>query len=96
VGEPRHYGPNAPTSIKALLKVLGEHRKRGFSIIQDAYAPGMSSIAAPVRKGDGPTTGVLLIAGPSARLTLKRMQQLALPSCAPPASCPCRPTPRRS
>jgi IclR family transcriptional regulator, acetate operon repressor len=75
LGDPRHYGPNAPTSIKALLKVLAEHRKRGYSIIQDTYAPGMSSMAAPVRKADGPTTGVIVVAGPSARLTLKRMQQ---------------------
>jgi len=47
LGSPKHYGPNAPTSIKALLKVLDEHRKRRYSIIQDAYAPGMSSMAAP-------------------------------------------------
>lgn len=75
LGEPRHFGPNAPTSIKALLKVLAEHRKRGFSLIQDAYAPGMSSMAVPVRRGDEPTTGVVVIAGPSARLTLARMKQ---------------------
>ena len=75
LGDPRHYGPNAPTSIKALLKLLAEHRKRGYSIIQDVYAPGMSSMAAPVRKGDGPATGVIVVAGPSSRLTLKRMQQ---------------------
>lgn len=73
IGEPKHYGPNAPTSIKALMKMLDTHRKRGYSIIQDAYAPGMSSMAAPVRKGSDPTTGVIVIAGPSARLTLKRM-----------------------
>jgi DNA-binding IclR family transcriptional regulator len=75
LGDPRHFGPNAPTSIKALLKILAEHRKRGFSVIQDAYAPGMSSMAAPVRRGDEPTTGVVVIAGPSARLTPARMKQ---------------------
>lgn len=75
LGNPKHYGPNAPTSIKALLKMLDEHRKRGFSIIQDTYAPGMSSMAAPVRKGDEHTTGVLVIAGPTMRLSMKRMQQ---------------------
>jgi DNA-binding IclR family transcriptional regulator len=73
IGDPKHYGPNAPTSIKALLKVLDEHRKRGFSIIQDTYAPGMSSMAAPIRRGNEATTGVLVVAGPSPRLTLKRM-----------------------
>lgn len=75
IGDPQHYGPTAPTSIKAVLKLLAEHRKRGFSIIVDAYAPGMSSMAAPIRRGDEPTTGVLVIAGPSARLTAKRMVQ---------------------
>lgn len=73
IGNPKHYGPNAPTSIKALMKMLDTHRKRGYSIIEDTYAPGMSSMAAPVRKGNEPTTGVIVIAGPSARLTLKRM-----------------------
>ena len=73
IGDPKHYGPNAPSSIKALLKVLEDHRKRRFSIIQDAYAPGMSSMAAPVKRADKPATGVILIAGPSSRLTLKRM-----------------------
>ncbi len=73
MGNPKHYGPNAPTSIKALMKMLDTHRKRGYSIIQDTYAPGMNSMAAPVRKGNEPTTGVIVIAGPSARLTLKRM-----------------------
>ena len=75
IGNPKEYGPNAPTSIKALLKVLDEHRKRRFSIIQDAYAPGMSSMAAPVKRADGPATGVVVIAGPSARLPFKRMLQ---------------------
>jgi IclR family acetate operon transcriptional repressor len=75
IGEPKDYGPNAPTTIKALMKVLEEHRNRRFSIIQDAYAPGMSSMAAPVKRSNESATGVVVIAGPSSRLTLKRMQQ---------------------
>lgn len=75
LGLPKHYGPNAPTSVRAFLKVLDEHRKRGFSIIQDAYAPGMSSMAAPIHKGDEATSGVLVIAGPTMRLGTKRMLQ---------------------
>lgn len=75
MGDPRHYGPAAPTSIKALLKVLDEHRKRRFSLVQDAYAPGMGSMAAPVQRPGEPATGVVVIAGPSSRLTPKRMLQ---------------------
>ena len=74
IGSTRHYGPQAPTSIKALLAVLEGHRKRRYSIIRDAYAPGMSAMAAPVRRAGEPATGVIVIAGPSARLTVKRMQ----------------------
>jgi DNA-binding IclR family transcriptional regulator len=54
--------------------VLDEHRKRGFSIIQDAYAAGMNAMAAPVGRAGEPTTGVVVIAGPSSRLTPKRMR----------------------
>ncbi len=77
MGDPKHFGPNAPTSVKALLKMLDVHRKRGYSLIQDVYAPGMSSMAAPVARPREPATGVLVIAGPSSRLTLKRMQGFA-------------------
>jgi len=74
IGSRANYGPAAPESIKGLLKVIEQHAKRRFSIIQDAYAPGMSAMAAPVRRAGEPATGVIVIAGPSARLTVKRMQ----------------------
>jgi DNA-binding IclR family transcriptional regulator len=79
IGDPKHYGPAAPTSIKALLKALDEGRKRRFSIIQDAYAPGMSSMAAPVQRAGERASGVVVIAGPSSRLTLPRMLQFGPP-----------------
>ena len=75
LGQPRHYGPAAPTSLRALLKLLDEHRERGYSVIEESYAPGMSSMAAPVQRKGGPATGVIVIAGPAMRLTAKRMQQ---------------------
>ncbi|HVR53326.1 MAG TPA: IclR family transcriptional regulator C-terminal domain-containing protein [Pseudorhodoferax sp.] len=75
MGQPKNFGPNAPTSFKALLKLLDEHRRRRYSVIEEAYAPGMSSMAAPVQRSGEPATGVLVIAGPSARLTASRMRQ---------------------
>ncbi len=72
-GNPRDFGPNAPTTIKALLKMLAEHRKRGYSLIRDVYAAGMSAMAAPVQHKGGATTGVVIIAGPSLRLAEKRL-----------------------
>ena len=76
LGQPRQFGPNAPTSLKALLAQLRQHARRGYAIIQDAYAPGMSSMAAPVRRKSEPATGVLVVAGPSVRFTAKSMARL--------------------
>ncbi|MET0527285.1 MAG: IclR family transcriptional regulator [Microvirga sp.] len=72
-GQRAHFGPNAPTTFKALLEKLQESRARGFSLLYDAYAPGMSAMAAPVQRRGEHATGVVVIAGPSMRLTEKRM-----------------------
>lgn len=76
LGQSRQFGPKAPTSLRSLLTQLRQHAKRGYSIIQDAYAPGMSSMAAPVRRKGEPATGVIIVAGPSARLTVKNMTRI--------------------
>jgi len=78
-GSPRVYGPKAPTTFKALMKVLEEDRKRGFSMIVEMYAPGMSAMAAPVMRRGGEVAGVITIAGPLQRLTVARMQELGAP-----------------
>ena len=75
MGSPVHFGPNAPSTIKGLLKLLREHRCRGFSMARDTYASGMSSMAAPVQRKGEQTTAVVVIAGPSMRLTEARMLQ---------------------
>ncbi len=75
-GDPAQYGPKAPTTIKALTKVLQEDRKRGFSLINEMYSPGMTAMAAPVRRRDEPAIGVITIAGPLMRLTEQRMLEL--------------------
>ena len=75
MGDRASYGPNAPRSIKALMTLLKEHRKRGFSLVRETYAPGMSSMAAPVQRRGEPATGVIVVAGPSVRLTEARMLQ---------------------
>lgn len=73
LGSPRDFGPNAPTTISQLLDLLAAHRRRGYALIRDVYAPGMSSMAAPVqRRGDAPTAAIV-IAGPSVRFTEDKM-----------------------
>jgi DNA-binding IclR family transcriptional regulator len=78
-GAPREYGPKAPTTFKALMKLLEEDRKRGFSLMTEMYAPGMSAMAAPVLRRGAEAAGVITIAGPLQRLTAARMQELGRP-----------------
>jgi DNA-binding IclR family transcriptional regulator len=75
-GEPRSFGPKAPTTFKALMKVLEDDRKRGFSLMTEMYAPGMGAMGAPVQRRSEPAIGVITVAGPLVRLTLQRMQAL--------------------
>ena len=75
-GPPKDYGPKAPTTVLALLDMLHAARARGYAMIDEVFAPGMSAMAAPVVRGLE-TVGVVSIAGPRQRLTWARMQQLA-------------------
>jgi IclR family transcriptional regulator, acetate operon repressor len=75
-GSPAEYGPKAPTTVKALLGFLHAARVRGYAMIDEVFAPGMSAMAAPVfRRKEA--IGVISIAGPRLRLTQSRMQELA-------------------
>jgi DNA-binding IclR family transcriptional regulator len=73
-GDPKSYGPKAPTTFRALMRVLDEDRRRGFSMMTEMYAPGMSAMAAPVQRRNEPAIGVITVAGPLVRLTPQRMQ----------------------
>lgn len=76
-GAPEDYGPQAPTSMKALIGFVRAARRQGYSTIVEVFAPGMSAMAAPVRAPGGPAIGVITIAGPLVRLSEARMQALA-------------------
>ena len=75
-GAPKDYGPKAPATVRALLGFLNAARVRGFAMIDEVFAPGMTAVAAPVMRG-GEAIGVISIAGPRTRLTSARMQALA-------------------
>ena len=75
-GAPEDYGPNAPTTVKALLGFLHGARTRGYAMIDEVFAPGMTAMAAPVLRR-GVATGVISIAGPRTRFTVPRMHALA-------------------
>jgi IclR family transcriptional regulator, acetate operon repressor len=75
-GSPAQYGPKAPTTIKALLGYLHAGRVRGYAMIDEVFAPGMSTLAAPVMRRQE-AIGVISIAGPRLRLTTARMHEIA-------------------
>jgi DNA-binding IclR family transcriptional regulator len=75
-GQPKQYGPNAPTTISGLLKFVHAARERGYATINEVFAPGMTAMAAPVQRRGYPAMGVISIAGPLVRLDEKRMASL--------------------
>lgn len=79
VGQPDAFGPNAPTSLAAVLAAVQATRAQGYSLTVDTYTPGLSAMSAPVRFAEQPAFGVLTIAGPTVRFTQERMQSLAGP-----------------
>ncbi|MBE7366385.1 IclR family transcriptional regulator [Ramlibacter pallidus] len=76
LGKPKDFGPNAPTSIKAVMTHVKAARQRGYSMINEMFAPGMTAMAAPVLGATGAAIGVITIAGPLVRLTPQRMEAL--------------------
>ena len=75
-GSPKAYGPKAPTTVKVLLGFLHAARIRGYAMIDEVFAPGMTAIAVPVMRRKV-AIGVISIAGPRIRLTQERMYELA-------------------
>jgi DNA-binding IclR family transcriptional regulator len=75
-GQPCDYGPKAPTTVKALLGFLHAARVRGYAMIDEVFAPGMATMAAPVLSRHR-AIGVISIAGPRTRMSAERMHQLA-------------------
>ena len=77
LGSPSDFGPNAPTSLQAVMQAVQTSRERGHSITVDTYTLGLSAMSAPVRFSGQAAFGVVTIAGPSVRLDAARMAELA-------------------
>lgn len=77
LGVPAQYGPNAPTTTAALMKVLKLVRKAGYAATTETYAPGLSAVSVAVVAPGRGTVGVITVSGPSVRLTETRMDALA-------------------
>lgn len=72
------YGPNAVRSVEALGRELLATHKRGYGTAVNEAEPGVTAIAAAIRSDrSAPTLGTVSIAGPSVRMTDKRIAELA-------------------
>lgn len=72
------FGPNAPRNEHELLQRLTLARQQGFAWVMESSSLGTAALAAVVHHPvEGRVIGVLSIAGPSARLPLVRIEQLA-------------------
>jgi IclR family transcriptional regulator, acetate operon repressor len=72
------YGPNAIRTVEALLRELKATARRGYGVAQSEAEFGVAAVAAAIRAQESaPVLGTVSIAGPSARITEKRTQELA-------------------
>lgn len=77
-GDADRYGPNAVRSVDALGRELKATSKRGYGTAVNEAEPGVTAIAAAIRTNRStPTLGTVSIAGPSVRMTDKRIAELA-------------------
>lgn len=72
------YGPMVLRTIEALLRELKTTARRGYGLAFNEAEFGVTAVAAAIRSGGGgPALGTVSIAGPSARMTDKRVHELA-------------------
>ncbi|AVO54081.1 IclR family transcriptional regulator [Ectopseudomonas mendocina] len=78
IADPAEFGPNAPRDEQELLQRLALARQQGYAWVMESSSLGTAALAAVVRDPrDARVIGVLSIAGPSARLPLARIHELA-------------------
>jgi DNA-binding IclR family transcriptional regulator len=72
------YGPNVVRSVESLLREIKATGRRGYGIALSEAEFGVTAVAAAIRADDeSAAVGTVSIAGPSARITEKRAQELA-------------------
>lgn len=77
LGQSTEFGPNAPSTLQALLDCVHTARERGFSVTQETFTAGLNAMGAPVQLNGQKPIGVITIAGPTVRFTEERMRALS-------------------
>jgi len=72
------YGPNVVRSENALLREIKATARRGYGTAVNEAEPGVSAVAAAIRLTNGDrAAGTISIAGPTVRMTEKRVREIA-------------------
>lgn len=77
---PPDYGHKAVRTVPNLLKKLNETRARGYGLAIEEGEPGTHAVAVAFRSEDSPESpvvGTVSVAGPSMRLPVKRLTEIA-------------------
>lgn len=72
------YTPNTTSGIEELLKELERTRQRGFAVDDEEFELGLRCVGAPIRDYTGDMVGAIGVAGPSTRLTDKKISEIGV------------------
>ncbi|WFU43322.1 IclR family transcriptional regulator C-terminal domain-containing protein [Bradyrhizobium sp. CB82] len=75
-GLPR-FTPNTIVEPKRLKSELAAIRARGYSIDEAEHEPELRCVGAPIRNSTGRVFAAISVSGPSRRVTLERVPELA-------------------
>ncbi len=76
-GALKAYTPKTIVSARALVAELESIKERGFALDDEEHYPGLRCVAAPVFDHTGRPAYSLSIAGPSSRLSLEKLMDMA-------------------
>lgn len=70
------YGPKTLTTPAVLTKALAKIRRQGYALADEERAPGVISLAVPVREASGRVCAALGLHAPTVRMTKARIEEL--------------------
>jgi IclR family pca regulon transcriptional regulator len=79
-GAPRPFTERTLTGREALLAELAAVRERGFATSDQELAAGLRGAAAPIRDSSGRAVAAVSVSGPSASLSLERLERDVAPA----------------
>jgi IclR family pca regulon transcriptional regulator len=83
---PRAFTGQTRASREALMADLTLTRDRGYALSDQELAAGLRGAAAPIRDGSGQAVAAISVSGPSATLTIERLEGVVAPAVVETAS----------